>query len=115
MWSSAAARSPQSWGSLTTIVIAWLAVCLAALFDLWRQIRALASIARWRVARWVALRLVPMLLLIAVPWTVAHFSDRVFSVQALGAGHDRYPGGLGGGGAGRSGGSGGVAAPGVGS
>ena len=59
-------------------------MCLAALFDLWRQIRAVASIARWRVALWVALRLVPLLLLIAVPWTVAHFSDRVFSVQALG-------------------------------
>ena len=66
------------------LLLAWLAVCLAALFDLWRQIRAVASISRWRVALGVALRLVPLLLLIAVPWTVAHFSDRVFSVQALG-------------------------------
>jgi hypothetical protein len=32
----------------------------------------------------VTLRLVPLLLLITVPWTVAHFSGRVFSVQALG-------------------------------
>ena len=28
--------------------------------------------------------MVPLLLLMAVPWTVAHFSDRVFSAQALG-------------------------------
>jgi len=66
------------------LFLAWLAVCLAALFDLWRRSRAVASFSRWRVALGVTLRLVPLLLLITVPWTVAHFSDRVFSVQALG-------------------------------
>lgn len=64
--------------------LAWTTVCLMALFDLWRQLRAVASIPRSRVAVGVALRLVPLLLLITVPWTVAHFSDRVFAVQALG-------------------------------
>lgn len=64
--------------------MAWLVVCLAALFDLLRQFRPLASLSRWRGAVGVALRIVPLVLLLMVPWTVAHFSGRVFSVQALG-------------------------------
>jgi len=65
-------------------LLAWLAVCLGALFDLWWQFRPVESMSGWRVALGLTLRLVPLMLLITVPWTVAYFSGRVFSVQALG-------------------------------
>ena len=57
---------------------------LAALFDLWRRFSAASSVSRGRVAIGVGLRLVPLLLLVTVPWTEAHFSYRVYSIRLWG-------------------------------
>ena len=65
------------------LFVAWFVAIGAALFDLWRGSQNSAPPERWRAAAGVVLRLIPLALLLMVPWTVEHFSGRAFSLRAL--------------------------------
>ena len=66
------------------LLAVWLLAIGAALFDLGRTLRASVKPKTWRAGLGIAVRLLPLAGLLLVPWAVAHFSGRTFSLRALG-------------------------------